>query len=128
LRGVWGARNRPREKTNFARGIKAIRIFTSENQNNTSVLQKSVLQIHHSFPQEGRVATVTSVGLECDGRGSCCRTGNRDADGEGVWSWHPWAGAKPSGESLQATVTNKVMDTGESTRISRNTIAQGKSV
>jgi hypothetical protein len=53
--------------------------------------------------------------------------GQWNADGEGVWSWHPWAGAKPSGESLLATVTNKVMDTGESTRISRNTIAQGKS-
>ena len=29
-----------------------------------------------------------------------------DADGEGVWSWHPWAGAKPV-DDLQATVTKK---------------------
>jgi hypothetical protein len=47
------------------------------------------------------------------------------ADGEGVWSWHPWAGAKSRGmatsalrarraETREATVTNKVMDTEES--------------
>jgi hypothetical protein len=36
------------------------------------------------------------------------------SDGEGVWSWHPWAGAKFAGGNRQATVTNKVMDTGES--------------
>jgi len=45
-----------------------------------------------------------------------------------VWSWHPWAGAKLSGENRQATVTNKVMDTGESTQELVNTIAQGMSV
>jgi hypothetical protein len=37
------------------------------------------------------------------------------ADGQVVWSWHPWAGAKPADDDRQATVTNKVMDTGEST-------------
>jgi hypothetical protein len=41
-----------------------------------------------------------------------------DADGEGVWSWHPWAGAKPV-DDLLATVTKKVMDTEESAKISR---------
>ena len=40
----------------------------------------------------------------------------RHADGQVVWSWHPWAGVKPAGDDLQATVTNKVMDTGESTK------------
>ena len=50
-----------------------------------------------------------------------------DADGGVVWSWRPWAGAKfadwrrrPFGpdapRASQATVTNKVMDTGESTK------------
>jgi len=43
-----------------------------------------------------------------------------------VWSWHPWAGAKRAGD-LHATVTNKVMDTGESTYNAVNTIAQGMS-
>jgi hypothetical protein len=38
------------------------------------------------------------------------------ADGEGVWSWHPWAGVKSASDDLRATVTNKVMDTGESTQ------------
>src|SRR5579871_2850190 len=42
------------------------------------------------------------------------------ADGKGVWSWHPWAGAKHASMTCsQATVTNKVMDTGESSQISR---------
>ncbi len=36
------------------------------------------------------------------------------ANGEGVWAWHPWAGAKPRDDDLKATVTNKVMDTGAS--------------
>jgi len=36
------------------------------------------------------------------------------ADGEGVWSWHPWAGAKRAGDDPRTTVTKKVMDTGES--------------
>jgi hypothetical protein len=53
-----------------------------------------------------------------------CDTG---ADCEGVWSWHPWAGAKSANDDLQATVTNKVMDTGESTPIIK-TIAQGMSM
>jgi hypothetical protein len=36
------------------------------------------------------------------------------ADGEAAWSWRPWAGVKSAKDNLQATVTNKVMDTGES--------------
>ena len=38
------------------------------------------------------------------------------ADGQVVWSWHPWADAKPVDDDRLATVTNKVMDTGESTK------------
>jgi hypothetical protein len=38
------------------------------------------------------------------------------ADGKGVWFWHPWAGAKSRDDDLKATVTKKVMDTGESTQ------------
>ena len=56
-----------------------------------------------------------------------CQTCDAFADGEGVWSWHPWAGVKLADVS-QATVTNKVMDTGESTPISVKTIAQGMSM
>jgi len=61
----------------------------------------------YSDTLEGRVATVTSVGLECGGREACRRTDGRLSDGEGVWSWHPWAGAKRAGESPQATVTKR---------------------
>jgi hypothetical protein len=52
----------------------------------------------------------------------------RDADGKGVWAWHPWAGAKLWDDDLKATVTNKVMDTGASTQERVNTIAQGMSM
>jgi hypothetical protein len=46
-----------------------------------------------------------------------CRADERYlADGEGVWSWRPWAGAKYADDNLRMTVTNKVMDTGESTQ------------
>jgi hypothetical protein len=45
-----------------------------------------------------------------------------------VWSWHPWAGVKHAEDDPQATVTSKVMDTGESTSISVKTIAQGMSM
>ncbi len=43
------------------------------------------------------------------------QTCGTDADSEAVWSWHPWAGVKCVDDDLRATVTNKVMDTGEST-------------
>jgi len=45
---------------------------------------------------------------------SFARTNGNLADGEGVWSWRPWAGVKPWDDDLETTVTNKVMDTGES--------------
>jgi hypothetical protein len=58
--------------------------------------------------------------------GMACST---DADGKGVWAWHPWAGVKPCERRFrEATVTNKVMDTGASTQEPVNTIAQGMSV
>ena len=50
------------------------------------------------------------------------------ADGKGVWAWRPWAGVKSCETFRRATVTNKVMDTGESTQELVNTIAQGMPV
>jgi hypothetical protein len=46
-------------------------------------------------------------------------------DGEGVWSWHPWAGAKVAGDDPANDGDYEVTDTGESTKISVNTIVQG---
>src|SRR5579871_725444 len=46
----------------------------------------------------------------------CRKTCDTSADGQVVWSWRPWAGAKPVDDDLQVTVTKKVMDTGESTK------------
>ena len=48
-------------------------------------------------PQEGRVAIVTSVGRDAMDVGKRVRRARQAADGEGVWSWHPWAGAKSCG-------------------------------
>jgi hypothetical protein len=49
------------------------------------------------------------------------------ADGEIVWSWRPWAGAK-SARRIAGDGDYEVTDTGESTKISVNTIAQGTPV
>jgi hypothetical protein len=57
---------------------------------------------------------VTKRGAGSDGRGWYRSTSNTIANGEGVWSWPPWAGAKSCETFGKATVTNKVMDTGES--------------
>jgi hypothetical protein len=52
-----------------------------------------------------------------------------NADGQVVWSWRPWAGAKVAGDDDPATDgDSEVMDTGESAPISVNTIAQGMSM
>ena len=57
---------------------------------------------------------VTIVGRDAmDARG-VARRAKPNAYGKGVWSWHPWAGAKSCETFREATVTNKVMDTGES--------------
>ena len=34
-------------------------------------------------------------------------TSDMAADGEGVWFWHPWAGAKSADDDRQATATKK---------------------
>ena len=48
------------------------------------------------------------------------------ADGEGVWFWRPWAGAKPANDPFAGDGDYEVTDTGKSTIISRKTIAQGR--
>jgi hypothetical protein len=48
------------------------------------------------------------------------------ADGEGVWSWHPWAGAKVAGDDPADDGDYQVTDTGESTYNAVNTIARGR--
>jgi hypothetical protein len=62
----------------------------------------------------------------CDGRGLYRRTCDTIADGGGVWSWHPWAGAKPVDDESVGDGDYEVTDTGESSHNAVNTIAQGK--
>jgi hypothetical protein len=81
-----------------------------------SLLKTGIMVIIRAVPhpREGRVAIVTSVGRGMRWTRWYRQTCDIEADGEGVWSWHPWAGAKSANDDLQATVTNKVMDTEES--------------
>ena len=46
-------------------------------------------------------------------------TNDAVADGEIVWFWRPWAGAKSASDDLAGDGDYKVMDTGKSTKIRR---------
>jgi len=52
----------------------------------------------HPVPHEGRIAIVTDVGCGMRWTRSYRQTCDRSADGKGVWSWRPWAGAKVVGD------------------------------
>jgi len=59
---------------------------------------------------------VTNVGR--DAMDAAARAGRaaQSADGEGVWSWHPWAGAKLANGDFAGDGDYEVTDTGESTQ------------
>src|SRR5215471_19363686 len=57
--------------------------------------------------QEGRLAIVTDVERGMRWTRWCRQTSDNKADGEGVWSWRPLAGAKPAGDDQKVTVTEK---------------------
>ena len=57
---------------------------------------------------------------------ACHKTSDTNADGEVVWFWRPWAGAKSASDDLQMTVTKRSWTPGRA-RSSVNTIAQGMS-
>jgi hypothetical protein len=65
-------------------------------------------------------------GAGCDGRRPYRLTSDWPADGGGVWSWHPWAGAKSAEDHSAGDGDYKVTDTGGSTHNAVNTIAQGR--
>jgi hypothetical protein len=75
--------------------------------------------------QEGRTRR-HERGAGCDGRDLCRATSGTNADDEIVWSWRPWAGAKSAGDEPAGDGDYEVTDTGESTKISVNTIARGR--
>jgi hypothetical protein len=94
-------------------------------KNFASVFRKTVLQFGYSDSLEGRVATVTSVGLECGGRGRIA--------GRAIWMRTTEA-CGPGTPGLVLSLRNvfagdgdyEVTDTGESAHNAVNTIAQGK--
>src|SRR5262249_9658027 len=64
--------------------------------------------------QEGRLPIVTNA--RRDAMDVMARaTSAAKADGENVWSWHPWAGAKSAGDEPAGDGDYEVTDTGEST-------------
>jgi len=86
-------------------------------------LSETVLHRSHPVPSKGRTRR-HERGAGCDGRECACLTGGALADGEVVWSWHPWADAKLADDDLRATVTTRSWTPGRA-RSSVNTIAQG---
>ena len=58
-----------------------------------------------SRPERGALRNVTKRGAGCGGRGCDARRAALEADGEGVWSWRPDAGAKFSQGIIPAKVT-----------------------
>jgi hypothetical protein len=80
-------------------------------------------------PQEGRFAIVTNVGQGMrwtqQPQARKRRRMRFEADGKIVWSWRPDAGVKSAGFSCRRR-WQKSPVTGESTKISRKTIARGK--
>jgi hypothetical protein len=55
---------------------------------------------HETWARDAMDAKVSSA------RAFCADERHR-ADGEDVWSWHPWAGAKSANDDLPATVTRR---------------------
>jgi hypothetical protein len=72
-------------------GESGVQIFVKKYL--ASVFRNFVIVFAYPVPSEGRFAIVTSVGTGCDGRGGA-RGERAKADGQVVWSWRPWAGAK----------------------------------
>jgi len=62
----------------------------------------------------GRV--VTDARRDAMDAGGIVRRAMSNADGEDVWSWHPWAGAKFAGDDLRATVTKRSWTPGRARR------------
>ena len=92
---VWRPRNRVRPKTNFVRRINVI-LAVSYPCTNISLSENRKLCILPAVPppQEGRIAIVTDVGSGMRWTRMRRKTSGAIADGEGVWSWRPDAGAK----------------------------------
>ena len=76
-------------------------------------------------PREGRFAIVTSVGRGMRWTLPARATSAADADGQVVWSWRPWAGAKSRGDDSQGDGDYEVTDTGEEHEAAVNTNRAG---
>jgi hypothetical protein len=76
-----------------------------------------VVLLSRPVPSRPRgVRVVTNVGRDAMDTDACAGRAARSADGEVVWSWHPWAGAKPAGRRPAGDGDYEVTDTGESTK------------
>src|ERR1700752_4008356 len=77
---------------------------------------------NHSAPGERDVSADRHQNVGRDAmdaeapRAIFCADDGAAADGKGVWSWHPWAGAKRAGDYPRATVTLRSWTPGRARR------------
>jgi hypothetical protein len=100
----------------FPNDFKAGRLFLFGFRESCFFFAEVVL-LSRPVPSRPRgVRVVTNVGRDAMDADACAGRAARSADGEVVWSWHPWAGAKPAGRRPAGDGDYEVTDTGESTK------------
>ena len=87
----------PRQANQFSLIQKSPRLSSPDRKNiSLSLFRKSCVCCRHPAPARGTYASSRTWGGEAMDAVHVARRATRKADGEGVWSWHPWAGAKPA--------------------------------
>jgi hypothetical protein len=98
LASLWPATS-PTRKMQFRETIQAVRGVEGHDVK-ISLPFRRISAYHNRYPVPARGAARDrhERGAGCDGRDHVVRRAITIADGEGVWSWHPWAGAKPAND------------------------------
>jgi len=109
--------NRFAPKVEFREAIQCFSAFRPIAMKiSLSFYRISAYHKHIPPPREGRFAIVTSAGSGMRWTREPRQTCDAFADGQVVWSWRPWAGAKFVGDDPANDGDYEVTDTGESTK------------
>jgi len=92
--GLQTRQNRKFGKTKSAKRISMIRAVHVRARKFLFTKIGNCEYLRVSCTRWGAYASSRTLSAGCDGRGRQRQTCDANADGEGVWSWHPWAGAK----------------------------------
>jgi hypothetical protein len=111
----------------FPNDFKACHFLLFGFQESCFFFTEAVLLSRPVLSRPSGVRVVTNVGRDAMDADARAGRAAKSADCEVVWSWHPWAGAKPLVDDRQATVTMRSRTPGRA-RNSVNTIAQGMPV